>query len=36
VAVVALDKSPPRAAGSPEEVHLAEEELSAAAEPFPH
>ena len=36
VAAVALDKSPPRAAGSPEEVHLAEEELSAAAEPFPH
>ncbi len=36
VAAVALDKSPPRAAGTPAEVHLAEEELSAAAEPFPH
>ncbi|HEY5110596.1 MAG TPA: MFS transporter [Acidimicrobiales bacterium] len=36
VAVVALDKSPPRPSASPEEVHLAEEELSAASEPFPH
>jgi len=36
VAAVALDKSPPRAVGSPEEIHLAEEELSAASEPFPH
>jgi MFS family permease len=36
VAVVALDNSGPRPAGTPAEVHLAEEELSAAAEPFPH
>ncbi len=36
VAVVALDKSPARPSGSPEEVHLAEEALSAGSEPFPH
>jgi EmrB/QacA subfamily drug resistance transporter len=36
VAALALEKSPPRPAGTPEEVHLAEEELSAASEPFPH
>jgi MFS family permease len=36
VAVVSLDKSTPRPAGTAEEVHLAEEELSAASEPFPH
>jgi EmrB/QacA subfamily drug resistance transporter len=36
VAVVALDKSPARPGGTAEEVHLAEEELSAASEPFPH
>ena len=36
VAVVGLEKSTPRAGGTPAEVHLAEEELSAASEPFPH
>jgi hypothetical protein len=36
VAAVALDKSPARTGGTPEDVHLAEEELSAASEPFPH
>jgi len=36
VAAVALDRSTPQRPGTPEEVHLAEEELSAAAEPFPH
>ena len=36
VAAVALDKSPGRPAGTLEEIHLAEEELSAASEPFPH
>ena len=36
VAAVSLDKSGPRPTGSAVEVHLAEEELSAAAEPFPH
>ena len=36
VAAVALDKSGPRPTGTPTEVHLAEEELSAASEPFPH
>ena len=36
VAAVALEKSTPGAAGSPEEVHLAEEVLSAASELFPH
>jgi EmrB/QacA subfamily drug resistance transporter len=36
VAVVALDKSGPRPSGSSAEVHLAEEELSAASEPYPH
>jgi len=36
VAAVALETSPPRPLGTLEEVHLAEEELSAASEPFPH
>jgi EmrB/QacA subfamily drug resistance transporter len=36
VAVFGLQASPPRATGSPVEVHLAEEALSAASEPFPH
>jgi hypothetical protein len=36
VAAVALDLSPARSGGTPEEIHLAEEELSAASEPFPH
>ena len=36
VAAVVLEKSAPRTAGSPLEIHLAEEELSAASEPFPH
>jgi len=36
VAAVALDGHSPHREGTPEEVHLAEEELSAAAEPFPH
>ncbi len=36
VAAVGLDKSTPRPSVSPSAVHLAEEELSAAAEPFPH
>ena len=36
VAIVALDKSAPRAPGTATEVHLGEEELSAASEPFPH
>ena len=36
VAVVALDKSPARPPGTLEAIHLAEEELSAASEPFPH
>ena len=36
VAAVALEKSPPRPPGTLVEVHLAEEELSAASEPFPH
>ena len=36
VAVVALDKSSPRGDATPEEIHLAEEELSAASEPYPH
>ena len=36
VAAVGLENSGPRPAGTPEEVHLAEEELSAASEPFPH
>jgi EmrB/QacA subfamily drug resistance transporter len=36
VAAVALEKSPPRPPGTLEEVHLAEEALSAASEPFPH
>ena len=36
VAAIALEKSPPRPPGTLEEVHLAEEALSAASEPFPH
>jgi EmrB/QacA subfamily drug resistance transporter len=36
VAVVALDKSGTRPTGTAEQVHLAEEALSAASEPFPH
>jgi EmrB/QacA subfamily drug resistance transporter len=36
VAAVALDRSPARSGGTPEEIHLAEEQLSAASEPFPH
>jgi MFS family permease len=36
VAALGLENSGPRPAGSPMEVHLAEEELSAASEPFPH
>jgi EmrB/QacA subfamily drug resistance transporter len=36
VAVVALERSGTRPSGTAEEVHLAEEELSAASEPFPH
>jgi len=36
VAAVVLEKSPPGLAVSPEQVRLAEEELSAASEPFPH
>jgi len=36
VAAVGLDASPPRPPGSAEDVRLAEEELSAASEPFPH
>ena len=36
VAAVGLEKSAPRAPGSAEDVHLAEEELSAASEPVPH
>jgi len=36
VAAVGLERSPPRPAGTAQEVHLAEEVLSAAAEPFPH
>lgn len=36
VAAVSLESHPPRPEGSPEQVHLAEEELSAASEPFPH
>jgi MFS family permease len=35
-AAVTLDKSPARPAGTLEAVHLAEGELSAASEPFPH
>jgi len=36
VAAVGLTNHPPHPTGTPEEVHLAEEELSAASEPFPH
>jgi len=36
VAALGLDSHPPRRDGTPAEVHLAEEELSAASEPFPH
>ena len=36
VAAVSLERSTPRTDGSPQDVHLAEEELSAASEPFPH
>jgi EmrB/QacA subfamily drug resistance transporter len=36
VAALGLQKSAPRAPRPLEEIHLAEEELSAASEPFPH
>ncbi len=36
VAALALDKSTPRSLETPLEVHLAEEALSAAADPYPH
>ena len=36
VAALGLDRSAPRPTGTPMEIHLAEEELSAASEPFPH
>ena len=36
VAALALDKSTPRSLESPLEVHLAEEALSAASDPYPH
>jgi EmrB/QacA subfamily drug resistance transporter len=36
VAAVGLENHPPHPVGTTEEVHLAEEELSAASEPFPH
>ena len=36
VAVVSLDRSTPPAASSRVQVHLAEEELSAASDPYPH
>ena len=36
VAALALDKSTPRSLETPLEVHLAEEALSAASDPYPH
>ena len=36
VVIVALDGTPPHRGATDEATHLAEEELSAASEPFPH